>query len=97
MKLRLSSEADVDYAESLLYYLTEGSSPLADRFSNQLEDAYRSIREAPFRNRMTSLGLREKHLTDFPFSVLYTIEGDEIFVQAIYHDDRKRSKVKRRM
>jgi toxin ParE1/3/4 len=97
MTLHLSSEADVDYLESLLFYLTEESPQSADRFTNELEKSYDDICEAPYRNREVEVGLREKRVKGFPFSVLYTIEADEIFVHAIYHDYRKRSKLRERM
>jgi plasmid stabilization system protein ParE len=97
MTIRLSSEAEIDYAESLLYYLTEQTPQSAERFTKRIEEAYSEIQEAPLRNRLTVFGLREKRVKGFPFSVLYLIEDDEIFVEAIYHDDRKRSKLGRRM
>src|SRR5665213_1043478 len=97
MTIRLSSEADLDYSESLLYYLTEGSPHAAVRFSEELDIAYRDIMEAPNRNRISVFGLREKHLAKFPFSVLYSVEGEEVFVHAIYHDDRTRSKLRKRL
>jgi plasmid stabilization system protein ParE len=97
MTFRVSSEAERDYEESLLYYLTEETPQSAERFEKQVEIAYRDLQEAPYRNRIAAFGLREKRVKGFPFSVLYLVDGDEIFVEAIYHDDRKRSKLKRRM
>jgi plasmid stabilization system protein ParE len=96
MTLHVSSEADIDYVETVLFYMTEESAALAERFTTELEKAYASIWEAPHRNRMTEFELREKRVKGFPFSVLYSIEGEELYVHAIYHDDRKRSKLKDR-
>jgi toxin ParE1/3/4 len=97
MTLHLTSEAEVDYLESVLFYLTEESPQSADRFTNELEKSYEEIRGDPDRNRTIEFGLKEKRVRGFPFSVLYTIEGDKIYVHAIYHDDRKRSKLRDRM
>ena len=47
MTIRLSSEADLDYSESLLYYLTEGSPHAAVRFSEELDIAYQDIMRSP--------------------------------------------------
>ncbi len=95
--LHLSSEAEVDYLESVLFYLTEESPQSADRFTNELEKSYDDICDAPYRNREVEVGLREKRVKGFPFTVLYTIESEDIYVHAIYHDDRKRSKLSDRM
>jgi plasmid stabilization system protein ParE len=97
MTLHVSSEADIDYIEAVSYYVSEESARLADRFTTELEKAYASILEAPHRNRMTVFGLREKRVKGFPFSVLYSVEGEELYVHAIYHDDRKRSKLTKRL
>ncbi len=97
MTLHLSSEAEVDYLESVLFYVTEESPQSAERFTNALEKAYDEVREAPYRNRDVELGLKEKRVKGFPFAVLYTIEANEVYVHAIYHDDRKRSRLSERM
>jgi plasmid stabilization system protein ParE len=60
MTVRLSSEAEVDYIESMLFYLTEESLQSAERFTNELEKSYKEIYEAPYRNRAIEFGLKEK-------------------------------------
>jgi toxin ParE1/3/4 len=97
MTIRLSSEADFDYAETVLFYLTEESPQSADRFTKELENTYQAMIEAPYRNRGIEFGLREKRVRGFPFSVIYSIEAEEIYVHAIYHDDRKRSALRHRL
>jgi hypothetical protein len=38
---------------------------------------------------MAEAGIRSKRLEAFPFSVLYSIEEEEIVVVAVAHDKRK--------
>ncbi len=97
MTFHVRPEAEIDYVESVSYYLAEESPQSAERFTNALDHAYREIQEAPFRQRIVQYGLREKRVKGFPFAVIYSIEKDEILVVAIYHDDRKRSRLGERL
>jgi plasmid stabilization system protein ParE len=60
MTLRLRPDADIDYAESLLYYLTEETPQSAVRFTDELEVAYHGIRQAPYQARVVEYGFRER-------------------------------------
>ncbi len=97
MTFRTRSEAEIDYVETVEFYLEEESPHAAERFTQALEEAYREIRLAPHQQRIVQFGLREKRVKGFPFAVLYSIEHDEIIVVAIYHDRRKRKTLKQRM
>jgi toxin ParE1/3/4 len=97
MTFRVRPEAEIDYVESVSFYRAEESPQSAERFTNGLDTAYREIQEAPFRQRTVHYGLREKRVKGFPFAVIYSIEEEEIVVVAIYHDDRKRSRLKERI
>jgi plasmid stabilization system protein ParE len=97
MTFRVRPEAEIDYVESVSYYLTEETPQSAERFTNELDNAYLEIQEAPFRQRVVHYGLREKRVKGFPFAVIYSIEEEEIVVVAIYHDDRKRSRLRERL
>ncbi len=97
MNFRVRPEAEMDYVESVSFYLAEETPQSAERFTNELDNAYLEIQEAPFRQRVVQYGMREKRIKGFPFAVIYSIEEEEIVVVAVYHDDRKRSRLKERL
>jgi toxin ParE1/3/4 len=85
---RVQSEAQIELAESSLWYLTEAESPqAAERFAEEVEQAYREIQEAPYRYPVRN-GLRAWPLKKFPFSIMYFIESDTIVVASVYHHKR---------
>jgi plasmid stabilization system protein ParE len=91
------TEADSEFAESALWYLTEEQSPqAAERFAEEVEQAYESIQQSPNRYPIQKDGFRAWPLKRFPFSILYYIDSDEIVVASIYHHKRNRSSLKRR-
>jgi len=98
MTFRVQSEADNEFAESAMWYLMEEQSPQsAERFEEEVEEAYREIQKAPYRFPARKKGLRAWPLKKFPFSILYFIEEDEIVVASIYHHKRSRSYLNRRI
>jgi plasmid stabilization system protein ParE len=95
---RVQSEADDDFAESAMWYLIEEQSPqAAERFEEEVAEAYREIQKAPYRYPAHKKGIRAWPLKKFPFSILYFIEADEIVVASIYHHKRSRSFLNRRV
>ena len=97
MTLRVRSEADIDYAESALYYITEETPESAERFTNEVERTYGLIRKSPKLGRIVEYGLRERRVKGIPFAVLNGIEETEIVVVAIYHDRRERVTLRERL
>jgi toxin ParE1/3/4 len=98
MTFRVQSQADDEFAESAMWYLLEEQSPQsAERFEEEVAEAYREIQKTPNRFPARKNGLRAWPLKKFPFSILYFIESDEIVVASIYHHKRSRSFLKRRV
>ena len=95
MKLRFLSAAESEYAESAAWYLDE-SPQAADRFCEEVEEAYKAIQSAPYRYPVKQDGFRMWPLKKFPFSILYNVEPDEIVVTSVYHHKRSRSFLNRR-
>jgi len=97
MTFTVRSQAHLDIAEAVEYYIAEQTPQSADRFADAVDIAYDEIVDAPYRNRVVQYGLREKKLKGFPFAVLYSVEESEIVIVAIYHDRRKRAKLRNRI
>jgi plasmid stabilization system protein ParE len=97
MTFTIRSQAHRDIAEAVEYYLGEQTPQSADRFADAVDVAYDGIINAPYRNRVVQYGLREKKLKGFPYAVLYSVEESGIVIVAIYHDRRKRSKLRGRI
>ena len=89
MVVTIRSQAELDIAEALEYYLDEDSPVSAMRFVDAVEAAYPEIREAPNRYPADRDGIRQKPILGFPFSVLYSVQGEEIVVLSIRHHKRK--------
>jgi toxin ParE1/3/4 len=89
MGLTIRSQAEQDIAEALDYYLEEDSPSSAVRFVDAIEAAYPEILDAPYRYPADRDGIRQKPVLGFPFSVLYSIQGEEIVVFSIRHHKRK--------
>jgi plasmid stabilization system protein ParE len=94
------TEANSEFGESALWYLTEEPAAAgrraAERFAEEVEQAYQSIQQSPYRYPIQKDGFRAWPLKRFPFSILYYIDSDEMVVASIYHHKRNRSSLKRR-
>lgn len=62
---------------------------LGEDFLKELEIAYETIVELPNTWPKFQIGLRRFLLSKFPFSVIYKVIGNSIFVVAIMHNSRK--------
>ena len=62
---------------------------LGDDFINELEAAYQAITEFPQTWPLFEKGFRRFLLARFPFSVLYRLDNDLIYVVAVMHNSRR--------
>ena len=62
---------------------------LGDDYLTELESAYQAIIEHPNTWPKFQLGFRRFLLSKFPFSVIYQISQEKIFVVAVMHNSRK--------
>ena len=62
---------------------------LGEDFLKELEKAYETIVELPNTWPKFQIGFRRFLLSKFPFSVIYKVIGNSIFVVAIMHNSRK--------
>lgn len=60
-----------------------------DRFTDQVDHAFRRIRENPNIGEQNERGERRLLLRKFPYKVIYRVERGGIFVVAVAHQKRK--------
>jgi len=58
-------------------------------FLEKIEKAMKGVVEQPLRWRKTAGRFRRALVKDFPFGIIYSVEGDEIFVIAFMNLHRK--------
>lgn len=96
MDLVILADAELDYAEIAKYYVDvgnyEGDYSLALRFENEILKAFDFIKEYPTATHcVLNTKARSYYLDKFPFSVVYEIKNDCVFILSIY-DQRRNPK-----
>lgn len=80
MTYRFTAAALFEYEESILFYLTEASSAVAEDFDREVTNALKAICELPSSGKPFAETTRERLLERFPFSIVYSVENDEVVV-----------------
>jgi plasmid stabilization system protein ParE len=88
MKSRLHEAADAELTEAVRYYDGKAAG-LGDRFLAEVKLASRSIEQYPEIAPAIEYGVRAKGLSRFPYSLMYVIDEDEIFIVAVAHQSRR--------
>jgi toxin ParE2 len=92
MDLEIGSAAETEIVEATIWYFEHGGSEgLALRFIAEVDRVSALIAENPRLWREIEPGIRRALLMDFPFSLIYTIEPDRVFILAVAHQSRKAS------
>lgn len=92
MKLRYTDRAKDDVGLSFAWYERQRRG-LGFEFLDCVEAAIRSIQDNPKLYKIFYDNFRGTVVRRFPFSIYYTIEGDEVVVHAIF-DSRQHPKKK---
>ncbi len=82
MKSRFHEAADAELAEAILYYDAKASG-LGDRFLAEVKAATRSVEQYHEIAQMIDVAVRAKVLVSFPYSVMYVMDPDELFIVAV--------------
>ena len=88
MRLQLHREADAELVEAQAWY-EERSEVSPQAFALEIDDAMRLILEAPFRYPEGRRGERRFVLDRFPYTILYRVREDEVFITAVAHQSRR--------
>ena len=88
MRVRFHHEAGQELTEAQTWY-RERSEVAAQAFALEIDHAVRSIAEAPLRWPQGRRGERRFMLDRFPYTVLYRVRADHIFITAVAHQSRR--------
>ena len=88
MKSRFHEAAEAELTETVSYYDAKAAG-LGDRFVEDLKAARRYIERYPEIAPVIDHGVRAKVLDRFPFSVMYLVEGNELFILAVAHQSKR--------
>ena len=87
-KIRLHPTAQLELDEAAAYYDLEGLG-LGSAFIDDFERAGEQIRQLPESSPIARDPVREKLMTRFPYSVVYSFVSDEVYVLAVAHNRRR--------
>lgn len=88
MSILFHAEALEEMLESASYYEAR-SLALGWDFLNAIEQTIRRIVSSPDAGPVWRGDVRKRLVAGFPFTVLYSIEPDQIFVVAVAHQSRR--------
>lgn len=89
MRLSLSDGAQADADAAIDWYVGDEAFVAAEDFANALDRALALLRDYPSMGEQAAHGLRMLTLHDFPYSLIYRIQGDEIRIIAVAHHSRR--------
>jgi len=84
MKSRFHDAADAELTEAVGYYDGKASG-LGDRFLEDVKAATRLIERYPEIAPVVDLGVRARVLSKFPYSLIYVVEPEALFILAVAH------------
>jgi len=88
MNSRFHDAADAELTEAVAYY--DGKAPgLGDRFLSEIKAATWYIEQYPEIAPVIDLGVRAKVLSSFPYSLMYAVEPQHLFIVAVAHDSKR--------
>ena len=88
MPVEFHPDAEWELTEAQAWY-RQRSDVAAQAFALEIDHALRSITEAPERWPKMQRGERRFLLARFPYSILYRIRTDEVFITAVAHQKRR--------
>ena len=86
--LRFHPDVATDIKNSYRWY-EEQNAGLGEDFIEEVENSYQAIIDFPKAWAPFPYGFRRYLLSRFPYSIIYKIEEDTIYVVAIMHNSRK--------
>ena len=88
MKSRFHDAAEAELDEAVAYY--DGQAPgLGDRFLAEVRAGTRSIERYPEIAPVLDQGVRGKGLHRFPYTLMYVVETEELFIVAVAHQSKR--------
>ncbi len=87
-RVRFDSAAELELNEAADYYDLE-SPGLGSVFLDEVDRALAQVTEFPDAATPVHVGVRKRLLTKFPYTLLYSLRGDEIRILAVAHQKRR--------
>ncbi len=87
--VRFHPEADRELADAREWYRAR-SEVAAQAFSLEIDRAIQRIAEAPLTYPIGRRGEHRFLLNRFPYTILYRLRGEDVFVTAVAHQSRRR-------
>lgn len=81
-------QARIEYYEAIGYYARIDEA-LGERFVSAVEEAIAQMNLAPERFRRFEGDLRKVRVEDFPYAVIYRMEGSDLRILSIMHLHRR--------
>lgn len=88
MRSRFHEAADAELREAVAYYDRKAVG-LGERLIAEARAATHYIEENPELAPVIDDGVRAKVLDRFPYSVMYVVDADELFIVAFAHQSRR--------
>lgn len=96
MKITFHPDAWEEMLESARYYEIRDEG-LGWEFLEAVQDATSRIRDFPYAGPVEKADIRKGFVSGFPFTVLYQIREDWIFIAAVMHQHRRPGYWKKRL
>jgi len=88
MRVIFHPEAPAEMIEQARYYENKSEGLGAD-FLDAVEDTTRRIAQSPNAGPIESVSIRKRLVSGFPFTILYEIQPDRIYIAAVMHQHRR--------
>lgn len=97
-KIIISVDAENDTNDAYIYY-EDIQNGLGERFLSELVEFYQKIKKHPtyFSFVSENKTIRSVALKIFPYKIVYEIDGDEIYVFAVYHFHKNPDELNKRL
>lgn len=88
MKVIFHPEASEEKLESARFYEAR-SEGLGSDFLDSVEETTRRIEQFPEAGPVERASMRKRIVPGFPFTILYEVQGNRIFIAAVMHQHRR--------
>ena len=88
MRVIFHPEAHAEMIEQARYYENK-SEGLGTDFLNAVEETVRRIAQSPQTAPIERANIRKRLVSGFPFTMLYAIQPDRIYIAAVMHQRRR--------
>jgi plasmid stabilization system protein ParE len=88
MKVIFHPEASEEKLESARFYEAR-SEGLGSDFLASVEETTRRIEQFPEAGPVERASIRKRIVPGFPFTILYEVQGNQIFIAAVMHQRRR--------